>query len=213
MKKLTTIPFAGFYSTWHDYELDQALEMMFTDRASGTELNDRLHMEAFDGIAWQGVHIQYAKAYCDAFAEEFEIALTFESLQSPRFYNFETDRVFAEIDLKEVRRLFKETPREIFDAVIEEEFTSRSGFISSYPNTLDEWPVIPEWDHNHIGALIKAHVRHCNNGEDMDQDREFSLMERYRDNGRFDEWLCEAGTPKFNRALRIMDYLEERKER
>jgi len=44
---LTTIPFAGFYDSWHSDEIDQSLEQMFAD-----ENGDRIPM--FDDV-WEEV--------------------------------------------------------------------------------------------------------------------------------------------------------------
>lgn len=89
------------------------------------------------------------------------IGLKFESMDSPREYNFTTDRIFCHIPLKTVRALFKASAAEYhvsLRAAIRERFTSRDGFISGYPNGLDSWLSKPlrEWDHNEIGTLLVA---------------------------------------------------------
>lgn len=89
------------------------------------------------------------------------IGLKFESMDSPREYNFATDRIFCHIPLKTVRALFKASKAEnhiSLRAAIRERFTSYDGFISGYPNALDSWLSKPlqEWDHNEIGTLLVA---------------------------------------------------------
>lgn len=93
--------------------------------------------------------------------EADSLGLQFESMASPREYNFETDRIFCHIPLKTVRALFKASESEnhiSLRAAIRERFTSRSGFISHYSNDLETWldKHLQEWDHNEIGTLLVA---------------------------------------------------------
>lgn len=209
---LTTVPFAGFYYTWHDDAFDQCFERMLADDSGNQFDRGDLEMRAFDAVKWHEAQTAYGMRYIERVAEEFEIDMKPESMVSPKEYNFTTDRLFAHIPVKEVRRLFKVTPRDIFTAVVKEEFTSRDGFSSSYPNDWAEWPTIPNWDHNHAGALVKAYIRWKNGGEDMDQSKEVNLMERDEGNGRIDNWICE-NAPGIERFFTIREYLQKRKDR
>lgn len=207
---LTTIPFSGFYDSYHDAEIDHVQENMFTDRETGCYNNDGLSMRAWEACNWQKVHALYAIDYCGNFADEFGIKLVFESLTNPREYNFTTDRIFAEIDEVEVRRIYGLTPRSELDRVARENFTSRSGFISFYPSDVGEWSDLSEWDHNQVGTLIEAYVKHVNG--DFNASAEFDLMERSRCNGFVESWIAEA-TPGVERFYRVHDYLQKRAER
>src|SRR5690606_26269592 len=87
--------------------------------------------------------------------------LEFESLDSPREYNFCTDRIFCYIPLESAKRLFVISAKgnhKRLKEVIRERFTSRDGFISFYSNNLEEWLDKPldQWDHNEIGTLLIA---------------------------------------------------------
>lgn len=208
--RLTTVPFAGFYESWHDDELDRTLDQMFSDDSG--EPYPKLVWRALDRCDWRKVHEAYAKEYVERLAAEFEIKLEFESLVSPREYNFTTDRIFAYIPLREVRRLFKTVDSEVFSDVVRENFTSRSGFVSSYPNNWADWPIVPDWDHNHIGTLVTAYIRQQNGGKDMDQARELDLMEYPRCNGMIEGWI-DAAIPEADRLHRIREYLNQRAER
>lgn len=180
---LTTVPFSGFYNSLHDAQLNQALEQMFS--ATGCQVNSRLFNEAFNAVDWGFVHVSYARAYVDAFAEEFGVKLSFESLRSPKEYNFTTDLVFAEISEDEVRRLFDEADKSLLTAITKEQFTSRPGFISFYSPDWSTWGDVLEWDHNQVGALLLALV-----GEEFDQWAEFYLMSSAYD--RIEDWLSEG---------------------
>lgn len=212
---LTTIPFSGFYNSFHDGELDHTLEQMFSDRDTGCQRNEGLEARVQDKCRWGLVHTTYALNYANALAAQFKIAMKFESLQSPKEYNFDTDRIFCEIELDEVKRIRAETNEKALRDKVRERFTSRSGFISFYSANLDEWDEIETWDHNEVGTLIAAYVEQESEqlrGDTFDQFAELELMESPRCNGYLESWISEA-TPDIERLFKIHDYLEARKER
>lgn len=204
---LTTIPFSGFYQSFHDADLDDALQQMFTNWETGV-CNDKLFARAYDMVRWSLVHANYAAAYAKGLADEFKIAMTFVNLDSPREYNFETDRIFCEISLDEVKRLRAETSEKPFRDLARARFTSRSGFISFYSPDVDEWGDIEGWDLNQVGTLLEAYIEE-QHGDRFDQQAELDIMESARCNGRLDEWIIKA-TPGIGRLLTIHDYLQER---
>ena len=209
---LAVIPFSGFYNSLHSSELDLALEQMFSDDSGNP--NDGLVSRAFDLVQWRSVHAAYAAHYAAAFCEEFEITgATFESVTSPREYNFETDRIFITLPESEVTRMLTETPRETLDAVAAEMFTSRSGFISHYSPDVDDWGPCEEWDHNQCFALLLAYVLHRRDGEAFDDWAEYSIMEYCRCNGYLDEWLSGHSREGMARLWKVCDYLRTRAER
>jgi hypothetical protein len=200
---LALIPFAGFYCTNHDSELDFTLDQMFTDDSGNP--NHGLVSHCFDKIKWWEVHVSYATAYVERFAEHFEIpSMKFESLSSPREYNFTTDRIFVEVSREDIKKVFDQVDRAALDAKAAEMFTSRSGFISFYSPKVSSWGSLDEWDHNHLLCLFSALV-----GEDFD---DFELMESDRCNGALQNWI-DAATQGIERFYNISDYLRRREER
>lgn len=101
-----------------------------------------------------------SRAACRLFAHEIGVNMEFESLWSPREYNFMTDRIFAEIPQEEVSRIFSATDRGKLAEAIREQFTSRDGFISFYSASLGDWPKdITQWDHNQVETLLLAYCQ------------------------------------------------------
>ena len=210
--KLSVIPFSGFYNSIHDEELDHALEQMFSDQSGNPY--DGLVSRAFDLVQWQKVHTAYAAHYAAAFCEEFEIVgATFESMTSPREYNFTTDRVFITLPESEVIRILAVTPRETLEEVAREMFTSRSGFASFYPPDVESWGEVAEWDHNQCFALLSAYVLYLRDGEAFDSWAEYSIMEHCSGNGYLDEWLSENAADGMRRLWAVSDYLRKRESR
>lgn len=101
------------------------------------------------------------------------IRATFESMDSPREYNFTTDRLYVNFPLcvaRLIMRMSKAEKHATLQSVIDERHTSRSGFISFYRTDVKEWLSKPltEWDHNELGTLIVAGLKIA--GSDPDSD-------------------------------------------
>lgn len=213
--RLAVIPFSGFYHSMHDHSLDYALEQMFSDDRG--DPNEGLTSRAWDLVKWGMTHELYARAYVENFASEFEVPMTFDELNSPREYNFVTDRIFVEVSVKDVRRVYDEIVKvRRLDLVLmaKEMFTSRSGFSSFYSPDIESWGEVESWDHNQLLCLFQTLV-----GEDFDSWKQHELMEYEMCNGGFDRMLEKAmcTTPedeaKAQRLWKISHYLCQREER
>jgi hypothetical protein len=195
---LVRIPFAGFYESWYSGEVDRAEEQeveYWPERQREDGIAEELQISERDyadllfrfsdySDAYRTIAAQYVPEFSHAVKEatEFDLRLRFESMTSPRFYNFETDRLFAYIPLSIVRAMFKESvanSHKHLGDVIAERHTSRSGFCSFYTNVPREWLDKPvrDWDHNELETLMLAWLRI--RGVDFDG-------QRGRDNGL--EW-------------------------
>lgn len=97
--------------------------------------------------------------YLNTLAQDTGIELAFESMESPREYNFTTDALYVTVN--DPALLMLRTRPSNLDAVIAERFTSGPGFHSFYSNDPDAWRAKPldEWDHNELGALLTAFLR------------------------------------------------------
>ena len=208
---LAVIPFSGLYNSVHDDALDRALNQMFSNDRG--DPNDTLVQRAFDHIKWGAVHEAYAKAYAENFAAEFELpSMTFDELNSPREYNFVTDRIFVNVSIEDVESAFDRVTPLTLTAKAEEMFTSHSGFSSFYTPDWHSWGGLEEWDHNQLLCLFTA-LAEDHFGEDFDSWRQFDLMEQDQGNGQFDNWLFIGADAELTRLDRIGYYLRQREER
>jgi len=174
---IINIPFEGFYESKHSGELDAVEERFINyeieerrENLEPEELGDLIYRTANYALAFDHIARAYVTYFNEYIKEEYEIdlELKFESMTSPREYNFETDRVFCEISLEKAQLLFDSTSTPALRMAIQDRFTSRPGFISSYPNRLENWPIdIAEWDHNQLGTLLVALL---SDAEDYDWD-------------------------------------------
>lgn len=124
---------------------------------------------------YRAAYQHLAKAYSEEFLAWLADTLdwdnvdgTFEELQSPRYYNFESDRIFVGIPADAIKdiisRLRDEAPGKLEEA-FKAQFTSHSGFISHYDNTVPEKD-LAEWDHNELYAVLLAWCDHnCERGD------------------------------------------------
>ena len=184
---IINIPFAGFYESMFSGELD-AVQERFVEYE--VEKNPGLDPDIPNNALWHcadygKAYDHIARAYVDHFNQyildeyELDLDLKFESMQSPKFYNFETDRIFCEISEENVRKLREAVSDPALRQAIKERFTSRSGFISNYPNHLEDWPPLEQWDHNELGTLLVALL---DDAEDWDRD----IFETMQDRNVFD---------------------------
>jgi hypothetical protein len=222
IQMLTNLPFAGFYESLYSGAIDREEESFAeyeaeeSDREDGEQsfpeplrlTSDELAEILLDVTDYPAAYRQIAEWYVegfDAFASErldFPLGLKFESMSSPTYYNFETDRVFAHIPLKSVRKLFaasKADGHKKLAAVIAERFTSCSGFYSHYSNDLARWLEKPlrEWDHNEVGTLLIA-VTGFDHSEDEDELYERTLG----DESAYRAWSEAVDWPKFEAKRR-----------
>ena len=155
----TTTPFQGFYESVHDMYIEDAIKSNFDDREGSGMDKTPWELDLNYSKAMQ----EYSRLYVQAFARELNVKLEYESTESPREYNFTTDRIFCEIPESEVLRLWDNTDKDAFDRHIKDKFSDRSGFISFYQSSLNDndstrtaWPQnVLEWDCNQIGTLIE----------------------------------------------------------
>lgn len=191
------LPFSGFYESLWSGEIDQVAEQEaehFADerqqeegiakelRLSADEFSSILFDVTDYGAAYLDVAKRYVQEFNDIASDETGIALSleWESMSSPREYNFTTDRLFAHIPIEAVEALFALSASEDHKrlrACIVERFTSRDGFSSFYSNDLDDWldKSVSEWDHNELGTLLMCLVER----EDLDMDIFYAIGEGF----------------------------------
>lgn len=80
----------------------------------------------------------------------------FESLQSPREYNFNTDSINLKVTFspKKLEKYLNENLVE-FTEYIQSRYTSRSGFSSWYSNDVTDWLDISEYGAHEVGSVLQ----------------------------------------------------------
>jgi hypothetical protein len=188
------VPFAGFYYSLHSELVESEEERLFED----DEGNSLSHLADyfFRDADYQQVYDAYAKLYVEKLSEHLGISLQWEEMVKPKYYNFQTDRLFATISRTDLAKiLWKVRGKKLADKV-REMFTSRDGFISHYENSVGCWGRIHTWDHNQIGAVLAAYV---------DEDDEIEVRDRLAEDSEVTGLLVDSAGPLGQSALWVME--------
>ena len=112
-----SLAFGGFYHSEHSETIENNIESYGYD---------------WEEIDYKKTHTNYCNSYLNKLSEELEINLTFIQLDSPREYNFTTDKILCSISNKDFKTLLNTyDTKELFN-YIEEHSKSRDGFSSFY---------------------------------------------------------------------------------
>ncbi len=170
MNKLeSTIPFCGFYCSFIDDDIEDQIGQQIEWDCDIYDLNEdeqQILWDSYLSVNRKYFYNQIAQDYTNFYIEilnrrlkGFELKAKFNLLTSPREYNFETDRIFIDIEKNHatdfIKYIIKNYKKEL-EEKIKERFTSRSGFWSHYKNGLNLWTQdYSEWDYNQIGTCFE----------------------------------------------------------
>ena len=170
MNKLeSTIPFDGFYNSFISADIDHQIGQSIEWDSDIYDLNEDEQQILWDSYLsvntsyfYNNIAEDYTNFYIDELNKRlkgFTLKATYKSFNSPREYNFETDRIFIEIEenhcIEFIEHIVKNYKKEL-EKKIQDMFTSRDGFISFYKNSIDLWTKdFKEWDCNMIGTCFE----------------------------------------------------------
>lgn len=130
-----------------------------------------------------------AKAYMDVFFNNedcpgFIKSMEFSKIVSPSYYNFETDRLFVNVEFEEDWRdkvkTFMDENKEWLTERIKKDWSSRDGFFSFMDNTYEGWYEelqSDDADERYIGVMI-GYIMYCAN-EDIYDDLITDTLENF----------------------------------
>jgi len=176
MNKLeSTIPFDGFYNSFISADIEHEIEIdteYYSELYDLNESEEELLCNSFLNVNSYKFYNQIAQDYTNFYIDNlnaklnyaypdkgFTLKATYKCLESPKEYNFTTDRIFIEIEENHavdfIKHIVKNYKKELENR-IEDRFRSRSGFISFYKNSIDLWTKdFKEWDCNMIGTCFE----------------------------------------------------------
>ena len=113
----THINFGGFYESIHSYYIDN-------------------NIEDFETVDYTALQTLYGTAYVDMINEELGSEIKFIGIDSPREYNFTTDKLVVdvnEVSLQGIKAFIRENElQDEVQALLDEVTTSRDGYIPFY---------------------------------------------------------------------------------
>lgn len=161
--------FPGFYNSWLESDIAEDLALEFINE-NRNESN--LPPVKRDDITFN--YDDYYKRVAKAFLNEVEAKLIelkivseirFQKVVSPKYYNYSNDSVNCEVILRpyngEALQKYIFENRENLSEYLRAEYTSCSGFISSYSNNFEDWQAETEdflnWERNahHLGSILQ----------------------------------------------------------
>jgi hypothetical protein len=151
------LPFTGYYETINNDALSQIAEMeLGVDENEG--MTDEQEKE-YDNIDWSVMRREYAEEYTKVMADELGINIVYGDMESPREYNFETDKIFAHISILTLKEMYEEVKdTKEFKELVLSKFTNRDGFKSNYSNNIEDWGNIVTWDHNQLYTVVSTYL-------------------------------------------------------
>lgn len=187
------IPFQGFYETDWDAEIDMAIEDLAEYLAETREgdMHELIYRKADFEKLRQSLSAGYAAQFVhclDAIAGT-PLNMAYVTMQSPKEYNFTTDRIFVTAPLETWRKLRDEVLSGDLANHAKARHTSRSGFISFYSPNTDTWGHVDSWDLNQRATLLLAWLE--TKGENPDE-IEADILDNMRGNGAFQLDLDEG---------------------
>jgi hypothetical protein len=127
----TTLEFGGFYGSAHEGLVESAVRMYFAD--------DEGYIDWDNIDDWKSYYKNYINEYTrnlsEWLADEHDVSIEFKklSLDSPKYYNFETDKIVAEVTKRDVMRLLAKFDKNIeFDTYLADATQSYDGYMSFY---------------------------------------------------------------------------------
>lgn len=170
--KLEMVGFCGFYETMFSEYLDDGLNY---DLENLHDSLSKLKINEFNSwYEWNFKQYQvdvadivmrlFIEMATDLVGDIVKLNTTNKNaiVSSPKFYNFETDRISKQVIVSEndYNKLvgFLLGKKELAKQVIERHFTSYDGFTSFHPNTLEHWLNL-EW--NELTDLQFSYLFHC----------------------------------------------------
>jgi len=153
--------FPGFYGTMLDTDNNYTEECEYlqgTYQEEGFEITDDDIEFNYDGYK-KNVAEDFVNALADILPKDIVKSLQYESISSPRYYNFANDKVYANIELVddwyERMENFIERHKTWFISRLREDWTSRDGFHSFMENSVPEWlKMLCDGDERYIGTTL-----------------------------------------------------------
>lgn len=141
--------FDGFYESLWENSDSLINEMRYFEQEHNEHEFVWQHLDDWD--ISKEYRTDVAKAYCELYAEHLhdllglEVTLEFETIYSPKYYNYETDKIYAYIKWEDDYKLHLELLKLIgkhkqkVEDFIYKYHTSYDGFVSFMDNALQDW--------------------------------------------------------------------------
>lgn len=157
--------FQGLYdSTLYNPDTDYYLaQYLADDNLDGIDLKNAevdYDFNEFIGVAGEACVESLEK---ELYSHDVITDMSYAGMHSPRFYNYDTDRVLIDIDYNFIAlvKYCKHTNRDKFNQYLKDNYTSYSGYISFVENSIDNF-FSKDWFNSHkdmvVGVMIEFYL-------------------------------------------------------
>jgi hypothetical protein len=158
MKKIEIVLpfFPGYHNSILDSFIDQEIEMRM-------EESGKTYVDIEECLDYQKAFHEITIQWLNRFNAEAGFNIEFKEVDSPREYNFTTDKLIGLISVDEVKNAMAKCNSniDIFkNEVLDKYFKSYDGFMSFYSNDVDDWfnKDIEDLDCNETMAYITGSI-------------------------------------------------------
>ena len=124
--------FGGFYESIHDHMIDDAIANYYDkDIDYIYEINDKIYNEIDFKAMQKNYCIEWLEQYLKIVDNHNLLGVKFKGINSPKYYNFETDKINASINESIVDSILINSDSDLFE-YIDEHSQSYDGFTSFY---------------------------------------------------------------------------------
>lgn len=145
-KSLEIVFFPGFYGSIFDPVDNEYNSLKYEIEYYKDTYNKEFTTDdfIFEEDAWKNKICElFTEGFSDMYKPHFIKSIVFDEMTSPRFYNFDNDRIYAFFEFTDdwkdhIKEFMDSNYKELKD-IIKEQHSSRSGYISFMSNDIDEW--------------------------------------------------------------------------
>lgn len=127
----------------------------------------KLPFNGFEDIEGDFEDLLFAQEYVQAYttflnSKGIQVSLVFEELDSPQFYDNDTDKIFCKISEEDLLSLWNQTDKEELSRTIVDRFEQPTNINEVYPTKLSqgEWlKPVTEWDMTQLETLLQSILR------------------------------------------------------
>lgn len=155
--------FPGFYESLLTFQMEMHIE-------SEMEYDESYEMD------YPSVKVSMSEKWLENLEHEIGIKMKFVKIHPPKCYNYSTDTLEVGVDESDIEKIYHDcifgNLTDVFDELLRDTFTARSGFCPFYSNDSEEWDKpLSDYDEIELGILIEAKFRsECVSGDVLCED-------------------------------------------
>ena len=149
--------FQGLYeSTLHNSDTDYYLAEALADEDTPDKVEVDYDFNEFTKVAGEACVESLEK---ELYAHDVITNMDYVGMHSPRYYNYETDKVLIDIDYNFIKlvKYCRHTNKDKFNQYLKDNYTSYDGFISFVENSVEGF-FLKDWFNSHKNMAVQVMI-------------------------------------------------------